>query len=408
MDIKIRKTTIALLICLFANINFYKAQQWGTPQAFGGVNPSITSNLNDVFFSGAGTHGYIVGDNGTILKTNDGGLNWLSQVSGTTNSLKKVYFANDTSGLACGAGGTILKTTNGGATWQPITSGTTLTLFALYYNGTFGLVGGNSGTLLKTTNGGSSWSAVTNSFTSTTISDISVPTSSNTNFWWVATGNQTVGYTVNGGATWTVSGGPPGPSSAIQSMHARSASVIWRIAGNILQNTTNQGNLWSTPSATFTYTLNDVHFANQTSVFGHAVGLNGTIIRTTNGGSTWTIETSTTTQFLRSVYMLNGTNGFAVGNNGTILLYGNPTTTNTKENTKENNTIEVYPNPTTNELNADLLFQPTSVKIYDITAKQVVEANGFPINVRELENGIYFVQIKSENGLLTKKIIISK
>lgn len=401
------KIIVVILILCLGHIKTSNAQQWGSPQVFGGINPSVTTNLYDVFFTPSGIYGYIVGDNGTILATTDGGLNWVAQVSGTTNSLRKVYFANDTSGLACGMGGTILKTTNGGATWQPITSGTTSTLFTLYYNGSFGIVGGSSATLLKTTNGGVSWSTVTNPFTSTGITDISVPTSSNTNFWWVATGNQTVGYTLDGGVNWTVSGGPPGPSAAIQSMHARSATVIWRIAGNILQNTTNQGGLWSTPSATFTYTLNDVHFANQTSVFGHAVGANGTIISTTNGGSTWTIETSTTTQFLRSVFMLNGVKGFAVGNNGTVLLY-RATSTGVKNEIKEDYDDLIFPNPATSQLNAEIPFKPQSIKMYDVAGKQVIETNTFPINTSELENGVYFMEIHSENEMIRKKIIVTK
>ncbi|MBK7856283.1 MAG: T9SS type A sorting domain-containing protein [Bacteroidetes bacterium] len=56
--------------------------------------------------------GYIVGDNGKILKTIDGGTNWITQTSGTGNWLFSVYFPDATTGHAVGENGTILKTTN--------------------------------------------------------------------------------------------------------------------------------------------------------------------------------------------------------------------------------------------------------------------------------------------------------
>ncbi len=41
------------------------------------------------------TTGYAVGDNGTILKTTDGGANWTAQTSGTTNNFFSVSFPVD-------------------------------------------------------------------------------------------------------------------------------------------------------------------------------------------------------------------------------------------------------------------------------------------------------------------------
>ncbi|HRG01377.1 MAG TPA: T9SS type A sorting domain-containing protein [Bacteroidia bacterium] len=70
--------------------------------------------------------------------------------------------------------------------------------------------------------------------------------------------------------------------------------------------------------------------------------------------------------------------------------------------------IKVYPNPATSILNADLPFKSTSIKLYDITGKQIIETTAFPINTSWLENGIYFIEIQSENEMIKKKIIISK
>lgn len=64
--------------------------------------------------SGASLIGYATGVNGTILKTINAGLNWQSQVSGTANTLRDVYFLDLDNGYAVGEGGVILKTTTGG------------------------------------------------------------------------------------------------------------------------------------------------------------------------------------------------------------------------------------------------------------------------------------------------------
>lgn len=59
--------------------------------------------------------GYAVGEDGTILKTTNGGTNWSGQSSATSNILRSVYFPGNTlTGYAVGDGGNILKTTYGG------------------------------------------------------------------------------------------------------------------------------------------------------------------------------------------------------------------------------------------------------------------------------------------------------
>ena len=62
--------------------------------------------------------------------------------------------------------------------------------------------------------------------------------------------------------------------------------------------------------------LMSVHFASSTN--GWAVGENGTIISTTDGGNSWNAQLSGTTENLESVYFISSTNGWAVGVN-TIL-----------------------------------------------------------------------------------------
>ena len=76
--------------------------------------------MNSIFFTNANV-GYCVGGfdglQGTILKTVDGGINWVEQTSGVIKSLNSVYFINPDTGYAVGNDNTILKTVNGGTLW---------------------------------------------------------------------------------------------------------------------------------------------------------------------------------------------------------------------------------------------------------------------------------------------------
>ena len=109
----------------------------------------------------------VVGWNGTILRTTNGGTTWTSQSSGTTNFLYSVSFIDANTGVAVGHDGTILRTTDGGANWLSQTSGTTISLVDVSFidvnTGT--VVGGGwdypnqYNVILRTTNGGTTWTS---------------------------------------------------------------------------------------------------------------------------------------------------------------------------------------------------------------------------------------------------------
>ena len=138
-----------------------------TPTQWEIQTSGTTANLNAismvVFATGFGsTAGYVVGDNGTILKTTNGGAEWVAQTSGTTAKLNGVYAVTALAAYAVGDGGTILKTTDGGTTWTALTSGTTANLRSVYFRDIqTGWVVGDGGVTLRTLNGGNTWSVIT-------------------------------------------------------------------------------------------------------------------------------------------------------------------------------------------------------------------------------------------------------
>lgn len=71
--------------------------------------------------------------------------------------------------------------------------------------------------------------------------------------------------------------------------------------------------------------------------------------------------------------------------------------------------IKVYPNPSNGIFTIDTIL-PTDVKILDITGKEVFTAsnitNQASLNLTNLQEGIYMLKMKNENGEQTEKIII--
>ena len=87
-----------------------------------------------------------------VLKANS---QWYQQNSGTNEGLYAVTFIDSLNGTVVGGNGLIIRTTNGGESWISQNSGTNLVLLAVSFS-TFniGTVVGDDGTILRTIDGG--------------------------------------------------------------------------------------------------------------------------------------------------------------------------------------------------------------------------------------------------------------
>jgi photosystem II stability/assembly factor-like uncharacterized protein len=121
--------------------------------------PAIPGHLIGVHFDGS-KRGWVVGSDGTILHTIDGGQSWRSQSGVTDEVLGSIYEPGDGKTLwAVGLNGTILHTIDGGKSWQSQSGGTDEVLDSIYGTGdgkTLWVVG-SDGTILHTIDGGQSW-----------------------------------------------------------------------------------------------------------------------------------------------------------------------------------------------------------------------------------------------------------
>jgi photosystem II stability/assembly factor-like uncharacterized protein len=242
---------------------------------------------------------------------------WVTQKSGTTQTLRGVAFATSNLGCAVGSGGTILRTTNGGATWSAVKSGTTQTLYGVAFaTATNGWAVGGGGTILRTTNGGATWAAQL-SRTTQTLNAVACADASTC---WAVGNRATVLHTTDGGTTWGLQSTGLKKNATLRTVSCSGASVAW-IAGNggTVRKTTTGGSSWTAQSTGTGQTLNGSVAVDASHV--RVVGSGGTVRATSNGGSTWTAEGTSTTQALSGVATAGAGNAWAVGGGGTILAY---------------------------------------------------------------------------------------
>jgi len=91
---------------------------------------------------------------------------------------------------------------------------------------------------------------------------------------------------------------------------------------------------------------------------------------------------------------------------GFIINITSPNTTGIN-NINLNSEINIYPNPTSNQLTIDTELNISEVKIIDITSKVIMttKENINTINVADLSNGIYFINLITEERIITRKFV---
>ncbi len=284
------------------------------------LNSGVSANLNSVFFLDA-NNGFVVGEAGTFLKTNDGGLNWTASTTAPAANLNAVYFFNPDVGLIAANNGLILRTVDGGATWNTVATGVTDDLLSLSFSGSIGICGGLSQTILRTTDSGASWIVAVSGFFGGGYYGAHML---DTNTGYLAGENtifqSIVGKTTDGGINWDYSAFYINGAEArlydlyfFDAANGITAASVWDATGAVSR-TTNGGGSWT--SNIFGQAFFGMHFSGNT---GYVVGLNGIIYKSTDSGLSWVSQNSGTNFSLYDVFLTDEFNAYAVGDNGLIL-----------------------------------------------------------------------------------------
>jgi photosystem II stability/assembly factor-like uncharacterized protein len=158
--------------------------------------------LNGIHFVSS-TLGWVVGNNGVMARSSSGGQKWTLLTEASVENLKSVFAISQLTAWAVGDAGTILKTTNG-VSFVPKSSGVTTNLNKVYFlNASVGWVVGESGLILKTVNGGETW-GIAASGTSENLNSIFFY---DLNFGFAVGDNGTILRSSDGGASWVSQSG---------------------------------------------------------------------------------------------------------------------------------------------------------------------------------------------------------
>ena len=273
--------------------------------------------------------GWAVGNNGTILHTEDDDRGWIQQPSGTHASLYSSSFVTPQAGWIVGENGTILHTEDGGDTWKPQSSGLVANpsgfplpdLHSVAFSTRqSGWAVGHDGVMLHTEDGGRTWK---NHGADLSINFLSVTFVTQQTGWAIGS-DGIILHTDDGGSTWKRQ--TCDTSYALRSIFFASARSGWIVSDlGVVLHTDDAGGTWKLQISDVLVngslgplpSLNSVTFTTPTS--GWAVGSDGVILRTQDGGTTWTKQISGTKLNLWSVASPTPKSAWAVGHAGAIL-----------------------------------------------------------------------------------------
>ncbi len=313
----------------------------------------IEGMLQDVHFMDE-QNGLVVGNNGLILVTTDGGKTWTKKEvtvrppgPGNTQRpgqppggfgrrgpapLHNIYFMNEKVGFITGGRGTILKTEDAGKTWIRKTTRSTTpgrggnprplraTLMGIQMiNEKTGFIAGTENTILKTTDGGETWVGNSERIrlggTRTNLENIWFvsPTTG-----WIIGSFGTLLRTTDSGDTWEKR--ELEMDSNLFGIHFFDENTGW-ISGQegLILHTADGGKTWQQQKTDSYNDLYDITFVD--AMVGWAAGDYGTVLHTTDGGKTWNTLKVGIGGALKAVYAIDKNRCWVVDDWGVIATY---------------------------------------------------------------------------------------
>ncbi len=287
--------------------------QWQTQTS------SVTTSLRDISRINENS-AVAVGDDGKIIRTNDGGKTWDVQETGTTKTLQSVEFISETRGWVCGED-VLLRTTNGGANWIQVEAvGDELAALDFVSPEKGWMISGYH--ILHTSDGGKTWSAQYQGVKSM-IFDIFFLDEQN---GWAVGGKGIVFRTTNGGANWHSAAIQP--DIILYSVFFANKTHGWCVSNGSIFASTDGGITWDEQHNSSESNLFSIHFS--TPKIGLISGTEGFVLKTIDGGQQWeSIPVNASgKRIYHTLYSLSFDktgNGLAVGTGGTILSFSEPT-----------------------------------------------------------------------------------
>jgi photosystem II stability/assembly factor-like uncharacterized protein len=413
-----------LLIAFFAlTANSLMAQPWYD------VSVPTDKKLNDIDFP-TSTTGYIVGDSTTILKTIDGGENWVElnhiglSSSTFSHQIVDVDFVDEQVGFVTilSDNNGVYKTVDGGINWIPASNTnsnmcykgcTYVTDEDNYFVGGAGCF--QSGQIDKYEN--STWSISAVNYESFNTNEYVIDMDFNNGIGVAALYNEYFLRSIDDGLTWdTIPSGLANTFNLTSVMFATADSLYAgyediNSGGFGILRSYDAGLTWSQDinSALFSYpsflslgkASNGDVYCGTNQVWGQAI-----IFETTNGFN-WSYED--VDQAINGIASYGEDVTFAVGDSGYVIV--NTDLSSLGLNDEDYfYPITVYPNPTNdfitieNEFNKNVVYNLVNLNGQVVIA-DIVATNGVTVDISRLETGIYYLKPTEKQFNTIHKIV---
>lgn len=396
----------------------------------GGLNwLTINNNIRDSLYSIGfiGDIGYTAGGNGTVMKSTNSGLTWVAQSKITAATITDLCLLNSNEVVGVGTGRKIIKTTNGGTNWISATPGNYSShLYSVDKASSSTLVAvGDNGLIMKSTNSGANWSNITGP----TMSSLkSVSFTDSLNGTAVGIGG-TILKTSNSGGNWSQINTADVTVNDLNGVSFLNSNTGIAVGNNgTILKTTNGGNNWVQKTSG---TIDDIISVSIANSVCYATLYSSYVLKSTNLGENWTSHFTQSNSALLSVFFNDANTGWICGTGGAILKTtdGGGVFVNkiSSEVPTSHKLYQNYPNPfnATSKIKFSISENGkwktekglVTLKIFDILGKEIATLVNECLNTgtyevmfngSNLSTGIYFYQLITYNFIETKKLIILK
>lgn len=286
----------------------------------------------------AGPRMVAVGERGHILTSDDQGQTWRQAKVPTRNNLTGVYFADDKHGWAVGHDEVILRTEDGGETWTLVHSAPEKEqpLLAVWFKDAYqGLAIGAYGTVLASKDGGRTWEQRTfdpkpliSAAAARAASDdkdefVDAPTSSDMHLnsiveagdgsLLIAAESGHVFRSTDDGATWTVLPSPyEGSFFGVLPLEGKSL-LVFGLRGHLFRSD-DGGLTWRQIETGTVAMLTDAARADERTIV--VSGLAGTLLVSRDGGQSFTLVQQPDRKGIAAVLAIDANRILAVGEGG--------------------------------------------------------------------------------------------
>ena len=377
-------------------------------------------------------NGWIAGEN-ILLNTSDGGSTWsrneLSSdgsyfISIEASSVTSAWLLWRKTGQSY-----ISRTTNSGLNWETLLRGGEGTISALSYNGidaldssrawVFGRVSylcQCAAPIARTSDGGNSWNSTgLEAFGWPCVSFNSISVFSDS-IAMVLFCSKRLYRTSDSGITWLVDT----LSGSYNQVAIADKKHSWIVGDQgMILHSADGGDSWVQQISNNTIDLLSIHPVDSLNVW--AVGNSGIVLNTSDGGILWNLITVPTKLNLNDVFFLNNNLGWIVGDSGIVICIRNDSLTSVQNKSSVPTSFKLlqnFPNPfnPSTKIKYSIPAQSfVTLKVYDLLGREVATlvneehtAGNYEaeFNGKDLPSGVYFYQLKANEYVETKKMVL--